>query len=58
MFFVTPGEEASPRIRIAAEACAEDHARKALLRVAEQEHEHRAIEQALEESAQLEARVG
>ncbi|MBW2453127.1 MAG: hypothetical protein JRI68_01375 [Deltaproteobacteria bacterium] len=52
------GEEASPRIRVAAEACAEDQAREALLRIAEQEHEHRAIEQALEDTAQLEARAG
>ncbi|MBW2526316.1 MAG: PH domain-containing protein [Deltaproteobacteria bacterium] len=43
------GEEATPRIRIAAESCAEDQTRKALLRIAEQEHEHRAIEQALDE---------
>ncbi len=52
------GEDASPRIRIAAEACAEHQARDALLRIAEQEYEHRAIEQALEASAQLEARAG
>ena len=43
---------------IAAEACAEDQARKALLRIAEQEHEHRAIEQALVESPPREVRAG
>lgn len=51
------GEEATPRIRIAAESCAEDQTRHALLRIAEQEHEHRAIEQALDEARELEARV-
>ncbi len=40
--------EAAPRIRIAAEACVEARARKALLRIAEQDNEHRAIEEALE----------
>ena len=42
------GEEAGPRIRIAAEACAEGRTREALLRIADEEHEHRAVLEALE----------
>ena len=41
------GDEAAPKIRIAAEACAQTEAREALLRVAAQENEQAAIDEAL-----------
>jgi len=46
------GDEAAPTIRIAAEACAQPQAREALLRVAAEEYEHAAIEEALESSSE------